>query len=139
VWDVAFSRLNSEQSGKSKLTIAQAWSKQRGKAEEKEVTLPNALTRPSADWKKEQLVYLIDRQKEQLAQATINTRIAGEKIVTLERLKTRLLSSGAEPIEPLLKQEQNNRVYNQHRLFALAEKTETQTFIDELPKRFGAS
>ncbi len=144
-WDSLASKLNSNNNKenvpkeKRALIFSQAWDKQRGVAKEEEVNISPKAKRPSWAWQVEHTVVLIDKQSEQLAQASVNQELAQEKIAGLQALKTKVRQEDPQLLRTTLKQEKKNEVYNKHRLFALEKQTNTQEFIEELPERVGVN
>lgn len=135
-WDSFFSRYNAGENGEKKvLSFNEAWNKQRGVKEEQDVVPPNESKRPSTQWQVEHVVSLIEKQSKKLEHASVSQNVAEEKITELQAFKTRVRTQKLDQLPTTLKQEKNNPVYNQHRLFAVGKQTHTQLFIEELGER----
>lgn len=149
VWDSAASQFNSDKKpleGEDHhvqpraLSLLKAWHKQRGIKEKEDVKLPaNVL---SKEWQVEHALSLINKhQKKHLQNVHFGQKIADAKWKELNHLKDKVRASLSEPEESLtqiLNQAREAPVYNQHRLFALDDKTGTQHFIEALPERVNA-
>ena len=147
-WDTAASKLNDESSNNEKtdsipprhpqpLNFWQALDKQRGIPKENEVTIPANAKHPSKEWQVEHTVSVIEKyQRKHLSSVQFGQELADDKIRELDVLKIKIRDSKSpEALAATLENAKNSPVYNQHRLFALNEKTNTQEFIEELPQR----
>lgn len=151
LWDSTFSKLNQTSSGyqdpESKrhhpqvLSFHEAWNKQRGIPKEENVEFDTKSKNPSKKWQVEHVIAQIEKhERKHLKNVMVGRELAEAKIVELDKLKNEIRNlKNDESLVETLKRAQNQPVYNQHRLFALAdEKTRTQEFIEELPQRVNA-
>lgn len=152
LWDSQTSRLNqSKQNDPSDnevtsptpqvLSFQQAWNKQRGIAKEHHVEIDPQTKRPSKQWQEEHAIERIERFKtNHLKNVLIGHDQANAKIIELDKLKDAIRHpQNGESLAEILKEAKNQSAYNQHRMFAQKdEKTRTQEFIEELPKRVNA-
>ena len=132
------SNSHSHSSNKPKvLDFNQAWNKQLGSKEEKEVEIVADAQRPSKEWQVEHTLSLIEKHKTKyLVDAVIGEDIAKEKSAALDQLHKTIRSSKPESLGDILNQAKTEPVYNKHRLFNQeGVDTRTQTFIDTLPER----
>jgi hypothetical protein len=130
LWDYCFSS--------KPVTYADAWNKQRGNPIEHHVELKEKSKYPSNEWQVEHTVSQIEKyQRKHLDGVLIGTELAVSKSTHLNQLKEEVLNpQHGKSLSETLKAAKNDSVYNKHRLFHLGnEKTDTQTFIEELPER----
>lgn len=143
VWDYLSSQLNSSIPNETRkptaLTLKQALYKHCGIREDEEVPLSSKSSRPSKGWQAEHTGFLITKhQNKHLNKVWIGAELAEEKKKELVRLKKTVLESVSNDhsVNDLLENAKHNPVFHRHRLFAIKEeKTATQTFIEQLPRR----
>jgi hypothetical protein len=139
-WDFLSSKINSKP--RKSLSFAQAWNKQWGKQEKKDVVLDAKAKQPSTQWKKEHTVSLIEKHKvKHLKPAKVNREIAKQKIAELNKIETEVLAAHDEiDLKNTLRKAQDKAVFNVHRLFKKndeSRETKTRCFINDLPARVG--
>ncbi|AWN72694.1 membrane protein [Legionella anisa] len=147
-WDCLASKKNAVPSDEAtvqpkRLTLKQAWNKQRSVPEEEDVALPEDAKRPSKGWNVEHAVSLIEKyERKHLDKVWFGDEIADDKKKALRQLKTKVreTTSNGSSVDEVLTDARNNAVYNRHRLFAMQddEPTTTQEFIEALPERVNA-
>jgi hypothetical protein len=138
LWDSKASQMGSK-----KLTLEEAWNKQRGNEmpEEEGAFVPDEQHAPSTGWKVEHIVYQIERHKEkQLSGAIIGRDVALKKVAALSQLQKSLLSSEGHPkdvasIKEQFQAEQPKGIYKQHRFFLSKGDTATSRLLNELPEQ----
>ena len=141
-WDYVFSKRNVG-TNKPLLSLDDACYKQLGIKKEETITLPSNAKHPSIQWQQEHAIYRIERYKEKhLKQVAIGVDIATQKIAALTQLQHDLCivdTINEAAIQETLTTAQKNPTYNIHRFFNNNSKTETASFIEELPQRINLS
>lgn len=141
-WDHLFSKLNVNRTPmheKRVLSFTQAWKKQQGAEERAALNHSSSTEKPSQAWQLEHTRFLIEKQTNQLASASLNKEPAQAKRAALAALKTKISTQEPHLWEQTLKEEISNPIYNKHRLFSLGKQTNTQNFVEALSIQVGVS
>lgn len=141
LWDSWSSRLNRHaiqvnKQQKNVLSFSQAWKKQFDIEEEKSITPCEHAAHPSNQWQQAHIASLLEKRVQKLEQVSMGKSSAQAKINALTKFKDKMCQAPASEWKKLLQEEQKNPVYNQHRLFAVAEaQCATQQFMSDLSAR----
>jgi hypothetical protein len=150
-WDFLASKINKSEVNELALAVMPSkkqppvnfnefLDKQRGIKRKHSISLPADAQHPSKEWQAEHTVSLIEKyQRKHLASVSMGHELAKAKITQLNILKEKVREpNSGENLAQTLAAAKNEPLYNQHRLFNREHKTNTQEFIERLPKLVNA-
>lgn len=140
-WDYLASQRNAKETthpNRKVLTFTEAWEKQQGLEPEKKILLDKNTAQPSSAWQKQQAIYRIERQQQNLRHAWFDQKTAHQKLEKLTALQNELNTMSEfkpESIQTKLRAESRDPTYQRHRFFSLGRPTATAEFLSDLPER----